>query len=49
MLLGLMLKHVCESVEFLVFSSPRNDKCYLPVENIEGDNILEDMKKVLEY
>lgn len=48
-LLGLMLKSVCESVEFLVFSSPRNGKCYLPVEELEGDRILEDMATVLGY
>lgn len=49
-LLGLMLRSVCKSVDFKIFSSikpGRTKKCWLPVD-IEGNNILEEMDKVLE-
>jgi hypothetical protein len=44
-----MLKFVCESSEVRVFSSPSrtsNGKCHLPAD-LEGDNILENMDRVL--
>jgi hypothetical protein len=47
-MLSLMLKFVCESCELRVFSSPPTDgaKCHMAVE-LEGDNILDNMKRVL--
>jgi telomerase protein component 1 len=49
-LLGLMLRSVCKSADFKIFSSikpGRTKKCWLPVE-IESEGILESMEEVLE-
>jgi len=49
-LLGLMLKYVCDSCDLQIFSSPgkdSNSKCHLSVNVAEG-TILENMKKVIE-
>ena len=50
-LLGLMLRYVCESSEFIVFSSPgRHNKCWFPVELPKDgirDDILGSMETVL--
>ena len=51
-LLGLMLRYVCESSEFIVFSSPgRHRQCWFTVDLSKediGDNILKSMKSVLQ-
>ncbi|CAG9322221.1 unnamed protein product [Blepharisma stoltei] len=45
-LLGLMMRHVCENSEFVIFSSPSNDgKCWKKID-LKGDNILELMNEV---
>lgn len=45
-LLGLMMRHVCESSEFVVFSSPKgNSLCWKEVK-LTGDNILKLMNDV---
>jgi len=49
-LLGLMLKYVCDSCDLQIFSSPgteSNMKCHLSVKVADG-SILENMKKVIE-
>jgi len=50
LLLGLMLRFVCENADFKIFSSPkppRTNECYRPIE-IEGDNILDNLDEALE-
>jgi len=45
-LLGLMMRHVCESSDFIVFSSPsQTQQCWERV-SLEGDNILQLMQDV---
>jgi len=46
-LLGLMLKYVCDYCDFRIFSSPKTDKCHLSIDILEG-SILDNMKKVIE-
>lgn len=48
-MLGLMLKQVCESCDFLIFSNPKrgsNGKCWKPVE-LSNSDILGNISKVL--
>mmetsp|Transcript_9875 Transcript_9875/g.19573 ORF Transcript_9875/g.19573 Transcript_9875/m.19573 type:complete len:616 (+) Transcript_9875:833-2680(+) len=45
-MLGLMLKQVCESSEFLIFSSPSGGKCWMPVQ-LSQDGILSSINEVL--
>ena len=50
LLLGLMLRFVCENSDFKIFSSPkppRSMECYRTIE-IEGDNIIENLDEALE-
>lgn len=47
-LLGLMLRYVCESSDVIAFSSPgRHQKCWFPI-TLQSENILENMKAVEE-
>lgn len=50
LLLGLMLRFVCEKADFKIFSSPkppRTNECYRTID-IQGDNILESLDGALE-
>mmetsp|Transcript_24240 Transcript_24240/g.43116 ORF Transcript_24240/g.43116 Transcript_24240/m.43116 type:complete len:583 (+) Transcript_24240:253-2001(+) len=42
-LLGLMLRLSCESADIKIFSSPREGKCWLPIEEANTGSILADM------
>jgi len=47
-LLGLMLRYVCESSDVIAFSSPgSHQKCWFPI-SLQSENILENMKAVEE-
>ena len=47
-LLGLMLRYVCESSDVIAFSSPgSHQKCWFPI-NLQSENILENMQHVVE-